>query len=108
MTRGMRGPVSRVSAGLAWQNPPREVLSYAAAHGTTMAVAAALLGSACPLVVYAATFGRRMQRLDVSAPGPLMSLAGDVLAAGSVGVSALLVLLATAVLLPTSTPAPGL
>lgn len=69
---------------------PEEVLAYAAAHGTTMAVGAALLlGSAFPLVVYAATMVRRMRRLGVTAPGPLMGLAGAVLAAASIAVSAL-------------------
>ncbi|GAA1839010.1 hypothetical protein GCM10009836_17570 [Pseudonocardia ailaonensis] len=66
------------------------VLAYAAANGTWMSVGAALLlGSAFPLVVYAATAVRRMQRLGVSAPGPLMGLAGAVLAAGSLMLSAL-------------------
>lgn len=69
---------------------PDEVLAYAAGNGTLTAVGAALLlGSAFPLVVYAATLVRRMQRLGVSAPGPLMGLAGAVLAAGSISVSAL-------------------
>lgn len=69
---------------------PEEVLAYAATHGTSMSVAAALLlGSAFPLVVYAATVVRRMQRLGVTAPGPLIGLAGAVLAAASIAASAL-------------------
>src|SRR2546423_5024459 len=69
---------------------PEDVVGYAATNGTTMAVGAALLlGSAFPLVVYAATLARRMQRLGVTAPGPLMGLAGAVLAAASIVVSAL-------------------
>lgn len=64
-------------------------LAWTAAHGTLLSVGAALLlGSAFPLVVYAATVVRRLQRLGVSAPGPLMGFAGAVLAAGSLGVSA--------------------
>src|SRR6185503_4997012 len=62
-------------------------LAWTAAHGTLLSVGAALLlGSAFPLVVYAATAVRRLQRLGVSAPGPLMGFAGAVLAAGSLGV----------------------
>jgi hypothetical protein len=65
-------------------------LAWTAAHGTLLSVGAALLlGSAFPLVVYAATAVRQLQRLGVSAPGPLMGFAGAVLAAGSLGVSAL-------------------
>ncbi|GAA2885026.1 hypothetical protein GCM10010472_49000 [Pseudonocardia halophobica] len=65
-------------------------LVWTAAHGTLMSVGAALLlGSAFPLVVYAATAVWRLQRLGVTAPGPLMGFAGAVLAAGSLGVSAL-------------------
>jgi hypothetical protein len=69
---------------------PEEVLAYAAANGPVMGAGAALLlGSAFPLVVFAATLVRRMQRLGVTAPGPLMGLAGAVLAAASISVSAL-------------------
>lgn len=69
---------------------PAEVLAYATANGPVMAAGAAvLLGSAFPLVVFAATLVRRMQRLGITAPGPLMGLAGAVLAAASISVSAL-------------------
>jgi hypothetical protein len=73
-------PDTAVGAALAWT----------ADHGTLLSVGAAiLLGSAFPLVVYAATAVRRLQRLGVSAPGPLMGFAGAMLAAGSLGLSAL-------------------
>src|SRR5688500_7499085 len=63
---------------------PAEVLAYTTANGPAMAAGAAvLLGSAFPLVVFAATLVRRMQRLGVTAPGPLIGLAGGVLAAAS-------------------------
>jgi hypothetical protein len=52
--------------------------------------AALLLGSTFPLLVYAATAVTRLRRLGVSAPGPLMGLAGAVVAAGSATASALL------------------
>lgn len=69
---------------------PDEVLAYATANGPVLAAGAAvLLGSAFPLVAFAATLVRRMQRLGVSAPGPSMGLAGAVLAAASISVSAL-------------------
>ncbi|GAA4711645.1 hypothetical protein GCM10023215_62570 [Pseudonocardia yuanmonensis] len=67
-----------------------DVLAWTAGHGTVLSVGAALLlGSAFPLVVYAATAVRRLQRLGVSAPGPLMGFAGAVLAAGALSLSAL-------------------
>jgi hypothetical protein len=67
-----------------------EVLAYATGHAGLMSLGAALLfGSAFPLVVYAATALRRLRRLGVAAPGPLMGLAGAVLAAGSLMTSAL-------------------
>jgi hypothetical protein len=71
---------------------PAEVLAYAAANPTVIGLGAALLlGSAFPLVVFAATAVTRYRRLGVSAPGPLMGLAGAVLAAGSLIASALFV-----------------
>jgi hypothetical protein len=65
-------------------------LAWTAAHGTLLSVGAALLvGSAFPLVVYAATAVRRLRRLGVTAPGPAMGYAGAVLAAGSLVLSGL-------------------
>ncbi|MCE0761309.1 DUF4386 domain-containing protein [Pseudonocardia kujensis] len=65
-------------------------LAWTAAHGTLLSVGAAvLLGSAFPLVVYAATAVRRLRRLGVSAPGPSMGYAGAVLAAGALSLSGL-------------------
>jgi hypothetical protein len=66
---------------------PAAVLDYTATHTTAMSVAAALLlGSAFPLVVYAAT---AVRRLRTPVPGPLIGLAGAILAAGSLILSAL-------------------
>jgi len=67
-----------------------EVLAYDANHGGIMRVAAALLlGSAIPLVICAVTLYRRLRRLGVLAPGPLMGVAGGVLAAASLVASTL-------------------
>jgi hypothetical protein len=67
-----------------------DVLAYTAANATLVGVAAALLfGSAFPLVVYAATVLRRFRRLGIAAPGPVMGLAGAVLAAAALMASAL-------------------
>ena len=64
-----------------------EVLAYASTHGTLMSLGAALLlGSAFPLVVYAAT---ALHRIGGGAPGPLMGFGGAVLAAGGLVLSAL-------------------
>ena len=72
------------------ESTPEEVLAYAAANPTLMTVGAALLlGTAFPLVVYAATAVTRYRRLGVAAPGPLMGFAGAVMAAASVSLSAL-------------------
>jgi hypothetical protein len=72
------------------ESTPQEVLAYAAANPTLVGLGAALLlGSAFPLVVFAATAVTRYRRLGVTAPGPLMGLAGAVLAAGSLIASAL-------------------
>ena len=69
---------------------PAEVLAYAGANPTAVALSAALLlGSAFPLLVYAATAVTRLRRLGVSAPGPLIGLAGAVVAAGSAVAAAL-------------------
>src|SRR4051794_2678217 len=69
---------------------PADVLAYSVANPTLAAVGAALLlGTAFPLVVFAATAVTRYRRLGVAAPGPLMGFAGAVLAAASVSLSAL-------------------
>jgi hypothetical protein len=71
---------------------PEDVLAYAAANPTLITVGAAmLLGTAFPLVVYAATAVTRYRRLGVAAPGPLMGFAGAVMAAASVSASALFI-----------------
>lgn len=63
------------------------VLSYDQSHGTVLAVSATLLfGSAIPLVIWAVTAYRR---LGVRVPGPLMGVAGGVLAAASIALSGL-------------------
>ncbi len=67
-----------------------EVLAYNAGHATVISVAAALLlGSTFPLVIGAVTVYRRLRRLGVTAPGPLMGVAGALLAATSLAASAL-------------------
>jgi len=68
-----------------------EVLAYDAGHTTVISVAAALLlGSTFPLVICAVTVYRRLRRLGVLAPGPLMGVAGALLAATALAASALL------------------
>lgn len=67
-----------------------EVLTYDTAHPTVISVAAALLlGSTLPLVITAVTLYRRLRRLGVYAPGPLMGVTGAVLAATALAASAL-------------------
>ncbi|MBC3192097.1 DUF4386 domain-containing protein [Pseudonocardia sp. C8] len=69
---------------------PAAVLAYDQANPGMLGLGAALLlGSAFPLLVYAATAVRRIERLGVTAPGPLMGFAGAVLAAAALVVSAL-------------------
>ncbi|MGH3546605.1 MAG: DUF4386 domain-containing protein [Pseudonocardiaceae bacterium] len=64
-----------------------QVLSYDQNHGTVLAVSATLLfASAIPLVIWAVTAYRR---LGVRVPGPLMGVAGGVLAAASIALSGL-------------------
>ena len=67
-----------------------EVLAYDTGHTTVINVAAALLlGSTFPLVICAVTLYRRLRRLGVLAPGPLMGVAGALLAATALTASAL-------------------
>lgn len=73
------GPQLGQKADLGPESGPRpestaaEVLAYATGHAGLMSLGAALLfGSAFPLVVYAVTALRRLRRLGVAAPGPLM------------------------------------
>jgi len=67
-----------------------QVLTYDNGHGTVMTVAAAVLfGSTIPLIISAATLYRKLRRLGVGAPGPLMGFAGGMLAAASLAASAL-------------------
>ncbi|MGH3767056.1 MAG: DUF4386 domain-containing protein [Pseudonocardiaceae bacterium] len=64
-----------------------QVLSYDQSHATVMALSATMLfGSAIPLVIWAVTAYRR---LGVRAPGPLMGVAGGVLAAAAIALSGL-------------------
>jgi hypothetical protein len=78
------------AAGPRPDSSPQDVLAYAVANPTLMAVGAALLlGTAFPLVVFAATAVTRYRRLGVAAPGPMMGFAGAVLAAASASLSAL-------------------
>lgn len=88
--------VLTVAGGVIGGSGPRpdsssaEVLAYFADNGFSAKLGAFLLfGSAFPLVVFAATAVRRMRRIGVQAPGPLMGLTGAVLAAGSLILSAL-------------------
>lgn len=49
------------------------MLEYASTHGTTLRIGAALmLGSAFPLLVYAATAWAPLRRVGITAPAPLM------------------------------------
>lgn len=67
-----------------------QVLAYATAHPVELSVTSALLlGSAFPLVVYAAVLVTRMRGLGVTAPGPVIGFAGAVLAAASAAACAL-------------------
>lgn len=77
-------------AGPRPDSSPAEVLAYFADNALVANLGAfLLLGAAFPLVVFSATAVRRMRRIGVQAPGPLMGFAGSVLAAGSLIVSAL-------------------
>ena len=67
-----------------------EVLNYDTDHTIVISVAAALLlGSTFPLVICATTLYQRLRRLGVRAPGPLMGLAGAMMAATALAASAL-------------------
>lgn len=69
---------------------PGEVATYTATHqGLVVVQATVLFASAIPLVVWSAVAYRRLDRLGVRAPGPLMGFAGGLLAAASVALSAL-------------------
>jgi hypothetical protein len=88
--------VLTVASGALGASAPRpdtsaaQVLTYDNGHTTVMTVAAAVLfGSTIPLVISAATLYRKLRRLGVAAPGPLMGFAGGMLAAASLAASAL-------------------
>ncbi len=67
-----------------------EVLTYDIGHTTVIGVAAAVVfGSTFSLVICAVTLYRRLRRLGVLAPGPLMGLAGAILAAAALAASTL-------------------
>ena len=78
------------SAGPRPDTTAENTLAYTLTHPGALGLGAALLlGSAFPLVVYAATAVRRIERLGIGAPGPLMGFAGAVVAAAALSVSAL-------------------
>lgn len=67
-----------------------QVLAYTTTHPFEIGLTSALLlGSAFPLVVYAAVLVTRMRGLGVTTPGPVIGFAGALLAATSVAASAL-------------------
>ncbi len=69
---------------------PAVTAAYAAGHTGLLRVQATLLfASAVPLAIWAAAACRRLRRLGVTAPGPLIGHAGGLLAAASLATSAL-------------------
>ncbi|MBV9516244.1 MAG: hypothetical protein JO280_19700, partial [Mycobacteriaceae bacterium] len=51
-------------------------------------IAVGVFGSCVPLAIYAATASVRLRQLGVTAPGATIALAGGVLAAGALGLCA--------------------
>ncbi|MEU9017182.1 DUF4386 domain-containing protein [Actinomadura sp. NPDC048394] len=67
-----------------------EVLRYAQDHGTAIKAGTfLLLGSAFPLTVAAGVLYRRLRALGITAPGSAITLAGGILAAGMLALSAM-------------------
>ncbi|QKG21245.1 DUF4386 domain-containing protein [Actinomadura verrucosospora] len=67
-----------------------EVLRYAREHGTAIKAGTfLLLGSAFPLTVAACVLYRRLRALGITAPGSAITLAGGMLAAGMLALSAM-------------------
>ncbi|WP_405488515.1 DUF4386 domain-containing protein [Streptomyces sp. NBC_00096] len=67
-----------------------EVLRYATGHRTTAELGAfLLLGSAVPMALVAAVLYRRLRALGITAPGSAITLAGGVLAAAALMLSAM-------------------
>ncbi|MDL4815827.1 hypothetical protein [Actinomadura opuntiae] len=67
-----------------------EVLKYAQDHGTAIKAGTfLLLGSAFPLIVAAGTLYRRLRALGITAPGSAITLAGGILAAAMLALSAM-------------------
>nr|PZN23615.1 MAG: hypothetical protein DIU75_04960 [Mycolicibacterium hassiacum] len=54
-------------------------------------IAFGVFGSSIPLAIYAATAGSRLRQLGVTAPGSTIALAGGLLAATGLALSALLI-----------------
>lgn len=71
--------------------PAAEVLAYAADHGTRLRWSGFLfLGAAVPLAIWSAAAYRRLRGLGVSAPGPVIGLAGGILASAFLALTGLL------------------
>src|SRR6266540_3343897 len=67
------------------------VLAYYRNHTTAVQIGGLLqFAAAIPLAIWAATIYQRMRTLGINAPGPVMGLAGGVLAAAFLGLSGLL------------------
>src|SRR5438034_5615584 len=67
------------------------VLAYYRDHATALRIGGLLqFGAAIPLAIWAATVTQRLRTLGVNAPGPMLGLAGGLLAAGFLGLSGLL------------------
>jgi hypothetical protein len=77
---GSPGPVTAATTALA----------YYRAHPTGMRIDGLLdFAAAIPLAIWAAIVYRRLRTLGVNAPGPVIGLAGGLLAAASLGLSGL-------------------
>jgi hypothetical protein len=69
---------------------PADVAAYLAAHGTVATVlAAAVFASSIPLAVFSAVAYRRQRTLGITLPGPVIGLAGGLLAAAALALSGL-------------------
>jgi hypothetical protein len=71
--------------------PATAVVAYVRAEPVAVQViAAAVFASSVPLAIYAATASARLRQLGVTAPVVAIALTGGILAAGSLGLTALL------------------
>ncbi len=67
------------------------VLAYYRNHAPALRIGGLLqFGAAIPLAIWAATVTQRLRTLGVNAPGPMLGLAGGLLAAAFLGLSGLL------------------